>query len=442
MEIERDLIAAIATPAGVGGVGIVRVSGKGAKQLGEKLSNKRLEPRKAHYCEFYNGCDLIDQGIVLFFKAPNSFTGEDVVELHGHGGPVVMNNLLQAVCSGGARVARPGEFSERAFLNEKIDLVQAEAIADLITSGSAIAAKAAVKAISGKFSAEVHRITEAINHLRVFVEANLDFPDEEIEDLDLEEIKKNIRNLREEIESLRNKSHQGLMLANGITVALIGSPNAGKSSLFNALAEKEEAIVTDVPGTTRDVLKTTITISGLPLILIDTAGLRESENQVEKLGIEKALLVAQDADLVMEVRDLTNDEYAFSDQTENFEERKLVIYNKSDLLENNPNNASENHLIVSALTGAGIDSLRQTILDKVGFKNDEVSFTARARHMESMRSATKVLLEAEGDLINLNSLELTAEGLRRAQEELGEILGLVSADELLGKIFSEFCIGK
>ncbi len=232
------------------------------------------------------------------------------------------------------------------------------------------------------------------------------------------------------------------MLANGITVALIGSPNAGKSSLFNALAEKEEAIVTDVPGTTRDVLKTTITISGLPLILIDTAGLRESENQVEKLGIEKARLVAHDADLVMEVRDLTNDEYAFSDQTEIFEERKLVIYNKSDLLENNPNNAPENHLVVSALTGAGIDSLRQTILDKVGFKNDEVSFTARARHMESMRSATKVLLEAEGDLINLNSLELTAEGLRRAQEELGEILGLVSADELLGKIFSEFCIGK
>lgn len=442
MGIERDLIAAIATPAGIGGIGIIRISGKGAKQLGEKLGNKRLEPRKAQYCEFHSGCDLIDKGIALFFEGPNSFTGEDVVELHGHGGPVVMTNLLQAVCSEGARVARPGEFSERAFLNEKIDLVQAEAIADLISSGSAKAAKAAVNTISGKFSLEIKHITGAINHLRVFIEANLDFPDEEIETLDLEEIKESIRKLRKEIESLLDKSHQGLMLANGITVALIGSPNVGKSSLFNALADKEEAIVTDVPGTTRDVLKTTLTISGLPLILIDTAGLRDSENRVEKLGIEKALLVAQEADLVMEVRDLSNSESGFSNQTENLEGRKLVIYNKSDLLKEKPNNASKNNIIVSALTGYGVDSLRQAILEKVGFRNDEVSFTARARHLESMRSATTVLLEAENDLINLNSLELTAEGLRRAQEELGEILGLVTADELLGKIFSEFCIGK
>ncbi len=442
MVLERDLIAAIATPAGSGGIGIIRVSGRGAKELGEKLGNKCLEPRKAQYCEFRIGRDLIDQGIALFFEGPNSFTGEDVVELHGHGGPVVMNSLLQAVCSEGARVARPGEFSERAFLNDKIDLVQAEAIADLISSGSLKAAKAALKTISGRFSSEIRRIADAINHLRVFVEANLDFPDEEIESIDLEEIKESTRSLRGEIESLLEKSHQGLMITNGITVALIGSPNVGKSSLFNALAEQEEAIVTDVPGTTRDVLKTSLTISGLPLLLIDTAGLRESENRVEKIGIEKARLAAQEADLVMEVRDLSNSEFDLNDQTERPGERKLVVYNKSDLVKEMPNNASGNNIIVSALTGTGIDSLRQAILDKVGFKNDEISFTARARHLESMRSAVNVLLEAENNMINMGNLELVAEDLRRAQEELGEILGVVSADELLGKIFSEFCIGK
>ena len=442
MGIERDLIAAIATPAGTGGIGIIRISGLGARELGEKLGNKNLEHRKAQYCEFRNDRDVIDQGIVLFFEGPNSFTGEDVVELHGHGGPVVMNNLLQAVCSEGARVARPGEFSERAFLNDKMDLAQAEAIADLISSGSVKAAKAAIKTISGKFSKEVHRITRAINHLRVFVEANLDFPDEEIDLLDFKELKASIRNLRLEIESLLDKSHQGLMITNGITVALIGSPNVGKSSLFNALAEQEEAIVTDVPGTTRDVLKTSLTISGLPLLLIDTAGLRESESQVELLGIEKARLIAQEADLVLEVRDLSDGEFDFSDQTENLEGRKLVIYNKSDLLKEKPNKPPKHNIIVSALTGAGIDSLRHAILDKVGFKNDEISFTARARHIESMRLAIDVLLKTENNITNMNNLELIAEGLRQAQEELGEILGVVSADELLGKIFSEFCIGK
>ena len=440
----RELIAAIATPAGTGGVGIIRISGRGAKQLGEKFTNKNLEPRIASYSDFRCRGDLIDSGIALFFKGPNSFTGEDIVELHGHGGPIVMNTLLLAVCSEGARVAKPGEFSKRAFLNEKIDLVQAEAISDLINSASATAAKAAIKTISGEFSFEVDKITSSINRLRVFVEANLDFPDEEIDELDLDAIMEDLKSLNRDIEILEGKTNQGVMLASGLTVALLGAPNVGKSSIFNALAEKEEAIVTEVPGTTRDLLKVNLTIAGLSLRLIDTAGIRRSDDRVEKIGIEKTLSMSKAADLVIEVRDLTADhgKGVFADYHDIKNEDKLVVFNKSDLVEDLQSLQLAEGILVSALTGAGMETLRQAILDKVGFKNDEVSFTARIRHIESMRMASNILKEAENMLVNIDTLDLLADHLRQAQEELAEILGTLSADELLGKIFTEFCIGK
>ena len=441
---QRELIAAIATPAGTGGVGIIRISGRGAKQLGEKFTNKNLEPRIASYSDFRCRGDLIDSGIALFFKGPNSFTGEDIVELHGHGGPIVMNTLLRAVCSEGARVAKPGEFSERAFLNEKIDLVQAEAISDLINSASEKAAKAAIKTISGEFSFEVEKITSSINRLRIFVEANLDFPDEEIDELDLDVIRADLKNLNRDIEILEGKTNQGVMLASGLTVALLGAPNVGKSSIFNALAEKEEAIVTEVPGTTRDLLKVNLTIAGLSLRLIDTAGIRRSDDQVEKIGIEKTLSMSKAADLVIEVRDLTADhgKGVFADYHDIKNEDKLVVFNKSDLVEDLQSLQLADGILVSALTGAGMETLRQAILDKVGFKNDEVSFTARIRHIESMRMASNILKEAQNILVNIDTLDLLADHLRQAQEELAEILGTLSPDELLGKIFTEFCIGK
>lgn len=440
---DRDTIAAIATPPGVGGIGIIRVSGSGSEELGQKITNKKLGHAKPTYTDFVFNGELIDQGIAMLFRGPRSFTGEDVLELQGHGGPVVMKMLLEAVCALGARVARPGEFSERAFLNEKIDLAQAEAISDLISSASVSSAKAAIKTVSGAFSEEVENLTESLNDLRVLVEANLDFSDEEIEGLDDGKIISRVGQVIDRISLLINKADQGMILNKGVTVALLGQPNVGKSSLFNRIADKEESIVTELPGTTRDLIKTDILISGLPIRLVDTAGLRDTEDKVEKIGVKRARVAAENADLIIEVKDLSNKEEPASNREQLAYENRLVVYNKRDLRDANERiDLPEGALAVSAVTGLGIDLLRNKILERVGFENDESVFTARIRHIESMRSAVNILKSAELELVKVSSLDLLADHLRQAQNELTEILGSVTSDELLGKIFSEFCIGK
>ena len=440
---DRDTIAAIATPPGVGGIGIIRVSGSGSEKLGQKITNKKLGHAKPTYTDFISNGELIDQGIAMLFRGPRSFTGEDVLELQGHGGPVVMKMLLEAVCALGARVARPGEFSERAFLNEKIDLAQAEAISDLISSASVSSAKAAIKTVSGAFSEEVENLTESLNDLRVLVEANLDFSDEEIEGLDDGKIIARVGQVIDRISLLINKADQGIILNKGVTVALLGQPNVGKSSLFNRIADKEESIVTELPGTTRDLIKTDILISGLPIRLVDTAGLRDTEDKVEKIGVKRARVAAENADLIIEVKDLSNKEEPASNREQPAHENSLVVYNKRDLRDENERiDLPEGVLAVSAVTGLGIDQLRNKILERVGFDNDESVFTARIRHIESMRSAVNILKSAELELVQVSSLDLLADHLRQAQNELTEILGSVTSDELLGKIFSEFCIGK
>ena len=440
---DRDTIAAIATPPGVGGIGIIRVSGPASKELAQKITNKKLGHAKPSYTDFVFNGELVDQGIAIFFRAPRSFTGEDILELQGHGGPVVMKILLEAVCTLGARIAKPGEFSERAFLNEKIDLAQAEAISDLISSASVSSAKAAIKSVSGEFSSEVENLTESLSELRVLVEANLDFSDEEIEGLDDGKIISRVGQVIDRISLLVNKADQGMILNKGVTVALLGQPNVGKSSLFNRIADKEESIVTEMPGTTRDLIKSDILISGVPIRLVDTAGLRETADKVEKIGVNRAKAIAEKADLIIEVKDLTNDEGFDSNHPQAIYNNMIVVYNKCDLLnEEERINVSEGALVVSALTGLGVDLLRDKILEKVGYENDESVFTARIRHIESMRSAVNILKSAELELVDVSRLDLLADHLRQAQNELTEILGSVTSDELLGKIFSEFCIGK
>ena len=440
---DRDTIAAIATPPGVGGIGIIRVSGPASNELGQKITNKKLVHAKPSYTDFVFNEELVDQGIAIFFRAPLSFTGEDILELQGHGGPVVMKMLLEAVCNLGARIARPGEFSERAFLNDKIDLAQAEAISDLISSASVSSAKAAIKSVSGEFSGEVENLTKSLSELRVLVEANLDFADEEIEGLDDGKIISRIGEVIDRISLLVNKADQGVILSKGVTVALLGQPNVGKSSLFNRIADKEESIVTELPGTTRDLIKTDILISGLPIRLVDTAGLRDTEDKVEKIGVNRAKVTAENADLIIEVKDLSSNEVFDSNHQELTYKNMIVVHNKCDLLSQDEEaNVPEEELVVSASTGLGIELLRDKILEKVGYENDESTFTARIRHIESMRSAVNILKSAELELVDISSLDLLADHLRQAQNELTEILGLVTSDELLGKIFSEFCIGK
>ena len=440
---DRDTIAAIATPPGVGGIGIIRISGSGSEELGQKITNKKLGHAKPTFTDFVFNGELVDQGIAMLFRGPRSFTGEDVLELQGHGGPVVMKMLLEAVCALGARVARPGEFSERAFLNEKIDLAQAEAISDLISSASVSSAKAAIKTVSGAVSEEVENLTESLNDLRVLVESNLDFSDEEIEGLDDGKIISRVGQVIDRISSLINKADQGIILSKGVTVALLGQPNVGKSSLFNRIADKEESIVTELPGTTRDLIKTDILISGLPIRLVDTAGLRDTEDKVEKIGVKRARVVAENADLIIEVKDLSRKEEPASNCEQLAHENRLVVYNKRDLRDEDERiDLPEGALTASAVTGLGIDLLRNKILERVGFENDESVFTARIRHIESMRSAVNILKSAELELVEVSSLDLLADHLRQAQNELAEILGSVTSDELLGKIFSEFCIGK
>lgn len=450
----QDTIAAIATPPGKGGVGIVRVSGPQAQEIGHRLLGKAdLKPRYAHYGSFYEASDdgprSLDQGIALYFPGPNSFTGEDVLELQGHGGPIILDCLLREVIKAGARIARPGEFSERAFLNNKIDLAQAEAIADLIDSASEQAARQAVRSLEGEFSKEINQLVEAITQLRIYVEAAIDFPEEEIDFISDGRVASELSAIKQNLERVFASAKQGSILREGMTVVIAGRPNAGKSSLLNALAGRESAIVTNIAGTTRDVLRENILIDGMPLHIIDTAGLRDSEDLVEQEGIKRAWTEIANADRILLVIDSQTAEAesdAIPSELQPFiDQKKLsIIYNKCDLSGHQVaiDNSEISRIYLSAKHAKGIDLLREHLKSCVGYNDGDTPFIARRRHIEALNLGREHIHAGEQQLINYNAGELLAEELRIAQQALAEITGEFSSDDLLGRIFSSFCIGK
>jgi tRNA modification GTPase len=443
----REIIAAIATAPGRGGIGVVRVSGSALAAFAERLSGKKPQARLATLATF-KAADgqAIDQGIQLYFPAPHSFTGEDVLELQGHGGPVVMQMLLQRCIELGARLAEPGEFSRRAFLNDKLDLAQAEAVADLIEASTAAAARSALRSLSGEFSREIQGLLKGLIELRMLVEATLDFPDEEIDILRDTDAKQRLDKLQDEVAGLRDRARQGSLLRNGLHVVIAGQPNVGKSSLLNRLTGEERAIVTEVAGTTRDALRETIQIEGIPLHIIDTAGLRETEDVVERIGIERSWKEIERADLILQVVDV-RDDLAQMDAV--IAARlpaglpRIVVENKCDLIGKRASSRDEagvTHLQLSAKTGEGIDLLRQTLLRLAGWhEHGEDLVLARERHMDAL---TEVAQRLEIASMRLAEIEFCAEELRLAQAALSRITGEFLADDLLGEIFSRFCIGK
>jgi tRNA modification GTPase len=445
-----DTIAAIATPAGPGGVGIVRLSGPDVPHIAKQLLGRLPLPRRAEVHDFLEAdTRLIDTGLVLYFAAPASFTGEHVLELQGHGGPVVMDLLLARVLSLGARPARPGEFSERAFLNNKLDLAQAEAIADLIESGTAQAARAAVHSLQGVFSERVHALVELLTRIRMYVEAAIDFPEEEIDFLSDRALAQMLKQLQEDFAGLIAGAQQGCLLRDGMTVVIAGRPNAGKSSLLNALSGRDAAIVTEIPGTTRDVLREHIQLDGLPLHVLDTAGLHDSDDPVEQAGMQRTRTALEQADRVLLVID---DRQGFTPADAAILEALPAsvpcthIYNKIDLTGRIPGLdavAGASIVALSAQTGAGLDALRSYLQDSIGYAVQvEGGFSARRRHLEALQAAQERFEAGVMLLRTQHAGELLAEELRLAQQQLGEITGDVSSDELLGRIFSSFCIGK
>ncbi|KQB54664.1 tRNA modification GTPase MnmE [Pseudomonas endophytica] len=455
MSVPAQTIAAVATAQGRGGVGIVRISGPLASLAAHAFTGRELKPRYAHYGPFHGESgEVLDEGIALYFPGPNSFTGEDVLELQGHGGPIVLDMLLQRCVELGCRLARPGEFSERAFLNDKLDLAQAEAIADLIEASSAQAARNALRSLQGAFSHRVHNLTEQLISLRIYVEAAIDFPEEEIDFLADGHVLGMLDKVREELSTVKREAGQGALLRDGMTVVIAGRPNAGKSSLLNALAGREAAIVTEIAGTTRDVLREHIHIDGMPLHVVDTAGLRDTEDQVEKIGVQRALKAIGEADRVLLVVDATapeaNDPFAL--WPEFLEHRPdpakvTLIRNKADLsgeaveLEV----SADGHVTISlsARSTEGLDLLREHLKACMGYEQtSESSFSARRRHLEALQHASDALEHGRSQLTLAGAGELLAEDLRMAQQFLGEITGAFSSDDLLGRIFSSFCIGK
>ncbi|WP_236207615.1 tRNA uridine-5-carboxymethylaminomethyl(34) synthesis GTPase MnmE [Pseudomonas tohonis] len=455
MNAPRETIAAVATAQGRGGVGIVRVSGPQASHIAQAVAGRQLKPRYAHYGPFHDASGAtLDEGLALYFPGPNSFTGEDVLELQGHGGPVVLDLLLRRCLELGARQARPGEFSERAFLNDKLDLAQAEAIADLIEASSAQAARNALRSLQGEFSRRVHALTEKLIQLRIYVEAAIDFPEEEIDFLADGHVLGLLDGVRENLSTVLREAGQGALLREGMTVVIAGRPNAGKSSLLNALAGREAAIVTDVAGTTRDVLREHIHIDGMPLHVVDTAGLRDTDDHVEKIGVERALKAIAEADRVLLVVDATSAESAdpFALWPEFLDSRPdpakvTLIRNKADLSGDTIDlqSSADGHvtLSLSARSGDGLELLREHLKACMGYEQTaESSFSARRRHLEALRQASAHLEHGRNQLTAAGAGELLAEDLRHAQQALGEITGAFSSDDLLGRIFSSFCIGK
>ena len=441
----HETIAAIATPPGTGGIGIVRLSGNTSRAIAEQLTQTELKPGKIQFRRFYDETgEAIDHGLCLFFPAPHSFSGEDCVEIQAHGGPIVLDMLLERVCVLGARLARAGEFSERAFLNGKIDLTQAEAIADLIESGSRAASRAAMRSLDGRFSQQVNELVDGIVELRVYIEAALDFAEEEIDFLAGSDVGQRLEAALGRLQQLLREAEQGKRLQEGLGVALAGLPNAGKSSLLNYLAGYEAAIVTDIEGTTRDVLREHISLRGIPVRINDTAGLRESDNPVEREGVRRAWKSIEQADVVIYLIDASK---GSSDADQRIIEqlgdcRLQVVYNKSDLLApDHPLDSSS--LYLSTLTGNGMDRLIDCITGQVAdFNQDNHTFMARRRHVDALYRALDSMQQAAGSFEQSHSGELVAEDLRAAQRHLNEITGEFSSDDLLGKIFSSFCIGK
>ena len=445
--IHCDVIAAIATAPGRGGIGVVRVSGNALQAYAARLTPRPLTPRHAAYTPFLDAAgQAIDEGLALFFPAPHSYTGEDVLELHGHGGPVVLQQLLQRCLELGARLARPGEFTERAFLNGRMDLAQAEGVADLIEASTALAARAALHSLQGQFSQLIQLLNNDLVRLRTLLEATLDFPEEEVEFLTAGRAEQQLAAIREQLAATLAATRQGSVLRNGIQVVLIGAPNVGKSSLLNRLAGEDIAIVTATPGTTRDALRQQIDLGGVPVHVIDTAGLRETEDPVERLGIARTWAAIGKADLALLIEDASA---ATGASNQGIIDRlpaglsRIRVVNKIDLVGTQARCTRGDAGVavwVSARTGEGFADLKQVIWEQAGWQpSGEGVFTARARHIEALQAAQRHLATAA---TLGNRLELYAEELRLAHEALGRITGAFSADDLLGEIFSKFCIGK
>ncbi|MCA0402387.1 MAG: tRNA uridine-5-carboxymethylaminomethyl(34) synthesis GTPase MnmE [Proteobacteria bacterium] len=446
--MQNETIVAVATPAGQGGVGILRLSGPKAYFIAKQLNeNIELEPRKATYCNFRSPKgELIDKGLLLYFKSPFSFTGEDVVEFQAHGSPFVLDNLLKETLSLGARVARPGEFSLRAFLNDKIDLAQAEAIADLISASSNLASKMALRSLEGDFSKKVNELNEKVIYLRLYVEAAIDFPEEEIDFLADGKVETLLLEIESSLNQIIATAAQGSIMREGLSIVIVGKPNAGKSTLINCLAGKDIAIVTEIAGTTRDVMREHILLDEIPIHLVDTAGLRESNDPVEQEGIKRAWQEVAKADCVLMINDATDKEIDFKLNQDIINVLPnavpiLKIYNKVDSLQEEAR-IEEDKIFISAKHGLGINYLKEAIKKAVGFKPIEGQFLARRRHLDALEQAKHFIENGKIQLLGQRAGELLAADLNEAHKVLGEITGSFTPDDLLGRIFSSFCIGK
>ena len=445
-----DTIAAVSTPPGRGGIGIVRVSGPQTAAIAEALLGRLPTPRTAHYCAFRDSEQtVIDRGVALYFPAPASFTGEDVLELQGHGGPVVMDMLLAAALAGGARPAQPGEFSQRAFLNGRMDLSQAEAVADLIDSGSRAAARSAMRSLDGAFSQRIQALAAALTEVRALIEACIDFPEEEEDFLSDPQLEQRLNGLRSQLLEIHASAARGVLLKEGVRVVLAGQPNVGKSSLLNLLVGRDSAIVTDIPGTTRDIIREHIQLDGLPLHVFDTAGIRAPGDVVEEHGVQRAWDAIESADAVLLVID---DRTGMTDADRDILARtpasvsRIVINNKIDLSGAEAGvhrKGEEVHVRLSATTGTGIEALESSLKECVGYElGEQGAFMARRRHLDALER-TQAAVDAAREVLRIHRAgELAAEELRQAQQALGEITGEVTSDDILGEIFSRFCIGK
>ena len=440
---QNEPICALATPSGRGALATIRLSGDGALAIANGLTKKTLSNRKAIYTKFTDkNNEIIDHGIAIFFKAPASFTGEDVVEFQCHGNPIISDLLLKALCEFGARMATPGEFTLRAFLNNKIDLAQAEAIADLISSTTEKSVRTANRSLQGEFSKQVDRVLAELVSIRINVEAHLDFPDEEIDAQEIKDIKTKVLETVKELEKLQQTARRGERLHTGATIAIAGKPNVGKSSLINTLAQSDIAIVTEIPGTTRDPLTADVDIHGVPVQLIDTAGLRDTDNVIENLGIERTLQVLSQADIILWLTDASCPDEMQDLDKEIQEDKCIRIYNKIDLIGKQVA-VNNNEIHMSAKTGDGLEELVETIAVKLcGEEQGDTPFLARRRHLIALQETCEHLKTVHEKIGMKCDLEIVAEELRLAQHALGEITGEFTAEDLLGRIFSDFCIGK
>jgi len=451
---DQTTIAALATPPGRGGVGIIRISGPLTQSITKAILNKEIQPRIATFSPFYDeNNQTIDQGIALFFPGPHSFTGEDILELQAHGGPVILDCLLKRILQLGAQLAQPGEFTQRAFLNDKIDLTQAEAIIDLINASSEQAARSAFRSLQGEFSICIHELVESLIQLRVYIEAAIDFSEEEIDFLKIKEIEKNLDDILTKLLNVKQSAKQGSLLRDGMTVVIAGKPNAGKSSLLNWFSGKETAIVTDVAGTTRDVLREYINLDGMPLHIVDTAGLQETENVIEQEGIRRAWKEIEQADKILLMTDHSkikedDPQKIWPEFFEKIANKKLItiIKNKIDLTEDKPHIENRDHysiVYLSVKREKGMDLLKEHLKKCMGYENiSEGTFIARRRHLDALSKAEHYLKAAQVQLTENKMIELLAEDLLQAQNTLSEITGEFTPDDLIGEIFSTFCIGK